>query len=185
MMKNMRHQAAQARSSGATRTQAGAESSPASSSAGLRIGEVARRTGIGVETLRFYERRGLLGRPARTGAGYRIYDESVVEQVSFIKRAQAIGFSLDEITEILGHSADGASPCKEVREMARGKLAELDERLRELRRYREELSRLLRDWDERGEERGHVCGLIERSKLTAPDAAPARTWRHARKGGRK
>ena len=185
MMKNMRHQAAHGRPGGATKTRAVAVSSTAPPSAGLRIGEVARRTGIGVETLRFYERRGLLGRPARTGAGYRIYDESVVEQVSFIKRAQAIGFTLDDIAEILEHSADGASPCHEVREMARGKLAELDERLRELRRYREELSRLLRDWDERGEERGHVCGLIERSKLSAPDVAPSGVWRRARKGGRK
>jgi MerR family mercuric resistance operon transcriptional regulator len=59
----------------------------------LRIGEVAEATGISVEALRFYERRGLLGRPARTASGYRAYDEAVLERLAFIKRAQAIGFS--------------------------------------------------------------------------------------------
>ena len=177
MMKNTRHQAAR---TGVSRAEAGA----ATTTAGLRIGEVARETGLGVETLRFYERRGLLGRPRRTEAGYRIYDESVLEQISFIKRAQAIGFSLDEIAEILAHSADGQSPCREVRELARRKLEELDERLRELRRYREELSKMLRDWDERKEARGHVCGLIEESNLSSPEAS-ASAWRHARKGAGK
>ncbi|HEY0079860.1 MAG TPA: heavy metal-responsive transcriptional regulator [Pyrinomonadaceae bacterium] len=152
---------------------------------GLRIGEVSKETGVGVETLRFYERRGLLGRPARTESGYRIYDESVVEQVAFIKRAQAIGFSLDEVGEILKESAAGHRPCKEVRELARRKLAELDERLRELRRYRAELSRTLSQWDERQEQEGHVCGLIEGSHLRAPQEAASGAWQRARKAKRK
>jgi DNA-binding transcriptional MerR regulator len=155
-----------------------------SASRGLRIGEVAQRSGIGVETLRFYERRGLLGRPARTGAGYRIYDEGVLEQLAFIKRAQAIGFSLDEILGIIRESEGGRSPCREVRELTRGKLAELDERLRELRRHRNELAALLEDWDERGEEPGHVCGLIEHSALASHDEAAGGEWRKARKGKR-
>lgn len=150
-----------------------------------RIGEVAERSGIGVETLRFYERRGLLGRPARTGAGYRIYDEAVLEQLAFIKRAQAIGFSLDEILGIIKESEGGRSPCHAVRQMARGKLAELDERLRELRRYRTELAALLGDWDERGEERGHVCGLIEHSTIAAPASSTGGELQRARKGRRR
>jgi MerR family mercuric resistance operon transcriptional regulator len=150
----------------------------------FKIGEVARETGVGVETLRFYERRGLLGRPARTESGYRVYDEAVVEQINFIKRAQAIGFSLDEIGEILAESASGRLPCREVREMARRKLSELDERLRELRRYRSELARTLHVWDERGEGEGHFCGLIEESAL---DASPAghTAWRRPKKERRK
>ena len=152
---------------------------------GLRIGEVSRETGVGVETLRFYERRGLLGRPARTESGYRIYDESVVEQVAFIKRAQAVGFSLDEVGEILKESATGRRPCKGVRELARRKLAEMDERLRELRRYREELSRTLSQWDERQEQEGHVCGLIEGSQLHAPKEAASGAWQRAGKAKRK
>lgn len=135
---------------------------------GLRIGEVARRSGIGVEALRFYERRGLLGRPARTESNYRVYDESVLERLDFIRRAQTVGFTLDEIGEILAESADGRSPCRHVRELARRKLEELDARLAEMRRHRAELARTLADWDERGEEEGHVCGLIEHSALAAP-----------------
>jgi DNA-binding transcriptional MerR regulator len=139
----------------------------------LRIGEVAEATGISVEALRFYERRGLLGRPARTASGYRAYDEAVLERLAFIKRAQAIGFSLDEITEILEMRGRGQAPCVEVREAARRKLAELDARLRELRRYRNELARTLDDWDERGIDEGQFCGLIEHSHLHAPGNAAA------------
>ncbi|HEY0084005.1 MAG TPA: heavy metal-responsive transcriptional regulator [Pyrinomonadaceae bacterium] len=139
-----------------------------------RIGEVAEATGISVEALRFYERRGLLGRPARTASGYRVYDEAVLERLAFIKRAQSIGFSLDEIAEILEMRGRGEAPCVEVREAARRKLAEVDERLRELRRYRNELARTLADWDERGIEEGRFCGLIEHSHVHAPDASATR-----------
>jgi DNA-binding transcriptional MerR regulator len=137
----------------------------------LRIGEVAEATGVSVEALRFYERRGLLGRPARTASGYRAYDEGVIERLAFIKRAQSIGFSLDEIAEILEMRGRGQAPCLEVRDAARRKLAELDARLRELRRYRNELARTLEDWDERGVEEGQFCGLIEHSHVHAPGSA--------------
>jgi DNA-binding transcriptional MerR regulator len=150
--------------------------------AALRIGEVARASGLGVETLRFYERRGLLGRPRRTAANYRVYDESVLERLAFIRRAQAIGFSLDEIQTIIAESEDGRRPCGHVRELARRKLTELDERLRELRRHRTEIARLLGEWDERGEEAGHFCGLIEHSRIDASEA-PARTFGAGRKNG--
>lgn len=149
----------------------------------LRIGEVAAATGMSVEALRFYERRGLLGRPARTASGYRAYDETVIERLAFIKRAQAIGFSLDEITEILEMRGRGEAPCVEVREAARRKLAELDVRLRELRRYRNELARTLEDWDERGIAEGQFCGLIEHSHVHAP--ATATKNGPARKGTNK
>ncbi len=151
----------------------------------LRIGEVAAASGIGVETLRFYERRGLLGRPARTGAGYRVYDASVLEQLAFIKRAQAIGFSLEEILGILKESEGGRLPCQHVRLMARRKLLELDERLRELRRHRHELNILLQDWDARGEEQGHVCGLIEHSELDSHGATDDGWQRRGGKGKRR
>lgn len=150
----------------------------------IRIGEVAQRTGVGVETLRFYERRGLLGRPRRTGANYRIYDEGVIEQVGFIKRAQAVGFTLDEVGEILAESASGRSPCREVRALARRKLEELDCRLAELHRYRDELARTLVEWDEQGEEAGHVCGLIEHSRVSAPESS-GEGWRRAKKEGKR
>jgi DNA-binding transcriptional MerR regulator len=150
----------------------------------LRIGEVANASGVGVETLRFYERRGLLGRPRRTGSNYRVYGPSVLDRLAFIRRAQAVGFTLDEIGEILAESAEGRRPCRHVREMARRKLADLDRRLAELRRYRTELARTLADWDERGEEEGDFCGLIEHSTVTSPEPAAAR-WQRKSKGGHK
>lgn len=149
----------------------------------LRIGEVAKASGVAVETLRFYERRGLLGRPARTESNYRVYGAAVLERLAFIKRAQAIGFTLDEIGEILAESAEGRLPCRHVRATARRKLEELDRRIGELRRYRAELARTLAEWDERGEEEGDVCGLIEHSNINAPEPA-AGDWQRARKGAR-
>jgi len=70
------------------------------SSAHLKIGEVAKLSGIGIEALRFYERSGLLGRPSRNQSRYRMYDREVLERLDFIKRAQVLGFSLDEIKQI-------------------------------------------------------------------------------------
>lgn len=150
----------------------------------LRIGEVSRESGLSVETLRFYERRGLLGRPRRTHANYRVYDREVLERLSFIRRAQLIGFSLDEIQQIISESEQGRAPCRAVREMARHKLVELDARLNELRRHRKELAGLLRDWDGSEDDPGHFCGLIEASEVQT--AAPGGAgWRRARKGEKR
>lgn len=140
----------------------------------LKIGEVAKRSGVGIETLRFYERQGLLGRPARTESGYRMYDASILEQLEFIRQAQTLGFSLSEIARITAESRAGHSPCAEVREIVRERLRELDERLAELKRYRTELAATLAEWDEKGDSPGHVCGLIEGSHLE-PLATAKRT----------
>ena len=106
----------------------------------LKIGEVAKQSGIGIETLRFYERSGVLEKPSRTESGYRVYDEAVLERLAFIKQAQALGFSLDEVKRIIDDARAGTSPCDEVREIVQRRLHELDERLREMRRYRRELA---------------------------------------------
>ena len=127
----------------------------------MKIGEVSKKSGVGVEALRFYERSGLLGRPVRTESGYRMYDEEVLERLSFIKRAQVLGFSLDEIRRIIDEKRAGQSPCADVREIVRSRLQELNGRMREMRRYRNELAKALREWDETGDKEGHVCGLIE------------------------
>ena len=131
----------------------------------LKIGEVAKATGIGIETLRFYEKSGLLDSPSRTESGYRIYNADVLDRLDFIKRAQVLGFSLDEIKRVIADRRAGLSPCAEVREIVRNRLAELDERMREMKRYRKELASALAEWDERGDVPGHVCGLIEGSHI--------------------
>jgi DNA-binding transcriptional MerR regulator len=127
----------------------------------LKIGEVSKRSGVGIEALRFYEKGGLLDSPSRTFSGYRVYGEEVLERLAFIKRAQALGFSLDEIRRIIDDARKGESPCDEVRDIVRRRMAELDERLRELHRYRKELKATLEEWDEFGRAPGHICGLIE------------------------
>jgi DNA-binding transcriptional MerR regulator len=155
-----------------------AAKSAKTASGGLKIGEVAKRGGVSVETLRFYERQGLLGPPARTESGYRLYDEGVLEQLEFIRRAQALGFSLAEIARVIADRRAGQSPCAEVREIVRARLRELDERLAELQRYRGELAATLHEWDEIGDVPGHVCGLIEGSHV---DGAPHEPGRVARR----
>jgi DNA-binding transcriptional MerR regulator len=137
----------------------------ADSTAPLKIGEVARLSGIGIEALRFYERSGLLGRPGRTASGYRVYDRAVLQRLDFIKRAQVLGFSLDEMKQIIADKQAGKSPCREVREIVRHRLAELDEKMKEMRRYRNDLGAALMKWEETGELDGHVCGLIEGTQI--------------------
>lgn len=131
----------------------------------LKIGDVAKLSGIGIEALRFYEKSGLLERPARTESGYRVYGRDVLDRLAFIKQAQTLGFSLDEIRRIVADARAGHSPCDEVREIVRHRLEELDERMREMRRYRKELAETLAEWDETGQAPGHICGLIESSHV--------------------
>lgn len=151
------------------------------SRASLKIGEVAKLSGIGIETLRFYERSGLLGRPGRTQSGYRVYDTVVLQRLDFIKRAQVLGFSLDEIKRIIADKQAGRSPCLEVREIVRHRLEELDERMKEMRRYRRELGAALSQWEETGELDGHVCGLIEGTEIEHPNPTPRGLSRNTRR----
>jgi MerR family copper efflux transcriptional regulator len=131
----------------------------------LKIGEVSRRTGIGIEALRFYEKSGLLDKPARTYSGYRMYSGDVLDRLSFIKRAQVLGFSLDEIKKLIDDARSGHSPCDEVREIVRTRLEELDQRMKEMARYKKELAEALEEWDKVGRAPGHICGLIETAKV--------------------
>lgn len=146
----------------------------------LKIGEVARRTGIGIETLRFYERSGLLKPPARTMSGYRVYDDEAIERLDFIKRAQTLGFTLDEIRQIINESAGGVSPCADVRSIMKRRLKELDERMAVMKRYRDELAEMLIEWEKQGDVPGHICGLIENARIEAAPIA-GNLMRRARK----
>jgi MerR family copper efflux transcriptional regulator len=134
----------------------------------LKIGEVSKLSGIGIEALRFYEKSELLSCPARTVGGYRMYGGDVLERLAFIKRAQVLGFSLDEIRRIIAEKEAGQNPCAAVREVVRRRLDELDERMAQMRRYRKELAAALAEWDEAGDVPGHVCGLIEGTDIKHP-----------------
>jgi MerR family copper efflux transcriptional regulator len=102
----------------------------------LTIGQVARNAGVGIETIRFYEREGLLEEPPRRASGYRQYPEHVVKRLHFIKRAQQLGFSLKEITELLTLRVDGHTSCEEVKQHTEAKIAEVERKVVELQRMR-------------------------------------------------
>ena len=100
----------------------------------MRIGEAAQKAGVGVETIRFYERKGLIEQPPKTvGAGFRVYPEEAVKRIRFIRQAQQIGFSLREITELLALRADPAADCSAVREQAVAKLQQVWRKVEQLR----------------------------------------------------
>ncbi|GAC1368559.1 MAG: Hg(II)-responsive transcriptional regulator [Ktedonobacteraceae bacterium] len=105
----------------------------------LLIGQVARRAGVGIETVRFYEREGLLDEPPRRPSGYRQYSAQVVTRIRFIKRAQQLGFSLKEITELLQLRVDAETSCEEVKQRAEAKIAEVERKLIELQHMRQAL----------------------------------------------
>jgi Hg(II)-responsive transcriptional regulator len=109
----------------------------------LTIGEVARRAGLGVETIRFYERRGLVRRPPRPATGFRTYPEETVARIRFIRQAQAIGFTLQEIAGLLALRVAPGTDCAAVRARATAKLANVDARLAELGRIRAALAKLV------------------------------------------
>lgn len=113
---------------------------------GLLIGDVAERTGLSAPTIRYYESIGLLTPPARSAAGYRRYGEDTVQELRFIRKAQALGFSLDEISEILKLSRSGRTPCAHVLDLARNHLAAVDERLRQLAKFRDQLAAEIQKW---------------------------------------
>jgi Hg(II)-responsive transcriptional regulator len=105
----------------------------------LSIGQVARKAGVGVETVRFYEREGLLEEPPRRASGYRQYSAQAIKRIHFIKRAQQLGFSLKEITELLLLRVDEQTSCEEVKHRTEAKIAEVELKLVELQRMRQAL----------------------------------------------
>jgi MerR family mercuric resistance operon transcriptional regulator len=105
----------------------------------LTIGQVARHAAVGIETVRFYERQGLLEEPARKQSGYRQYGEDVVARLRFIRRAKELGFSLKEIKELLALRVDPTTTCAQVRSKAAAKLADVEQKIEALRRIRKAL----------------------------------------------
>lgn len=109
----------------------------------LKIGQVAREAGVGVETVRFYEREGLLDQPARRDSGYRQYDDEAVSRLRFIRRAKDLGFTLKEVKELFELSRDPEATPADVRARAEAKVADIEERVRDLLRIQEALRGLV------------------------------------------
>ena len=108
----------------------------------LKIGDVARRAGVGVETVRYYERRGLLKEPARNAAGYRQYAEDAVARVRFIRRARELGFTLKEIGELLALRHDPSASKADVKQRAEAKIIVIKAKIRDLQRTKAVLVKL-------------------------------------------
>lgn len=117
----------------------------------FKIGEVAERGGVNLQTIRYYEREGLLPEPPRLGSGYRMFPESTVHRVRFIKRAQELGFSLAEIRELLSLRLDPKRNRSEVRALAHAKICDIEEKIRTLQSMKTVLSRVTRQCSGCGE----------------------------------
>ncbi len=138
---------------------------------GLLAGAVAKSLEIGIQTLHFYEREGLIPEPPRSESGYRLYTPEIVDRVRFIRKAQALGLPLHEIKQVLELAARGSSPCGRVQASLAEKLADVDRRLRELQSFRDELARLSEQATNPTVSDGgaRICSIVE---TAMPASAP-------------
>lgn len=115
----------------------------------FRSGELARLAGVSADTLRHYERVGVLARPERSAAGYRLYSPQALARVRTIRSALAVGFSLKELSRVFREREQGGTPCRQVRALAAAKLVEVERKIDETIALRDHLKRMLRGWDRR------------------------------------
>lgn len=114
------------------------------------IGQIAREAGVGVETVRFYERQGLIAAPSRRASGYRQFDEAVVDRLRFIREAKALGFTLNEIKELLSLKLDPSTTCTDVKKRAEAKITDIEAKLDSLIRMKQALVKLTKSCSGRG-----------------------------------
>jgi DNA-binding transcriptional MerR regulator len=129
----------------------------------LSSGELAHLAGVSRDTLRHYERKGVLPRPLRGHNGYRQYPSEALQRVQLVRRALSVGFTLDELAKVLKVRDAGGAPCEEVRKLAAQKLLNVQDQLRELTALRDDLQKTLSDWDARLARRttGKRANLLE------------------------
>jgi len=125
----------------------------------LTVSQLAREAQVGIPTLRFYERANLLPKPPRTASNYRLYPADAIRRVRFIRRAQELGFTLAEIKELLSLRAGGRTTCADVRARADAKLADIEQRIRSLRRMGRALAKLASECGHRNS--GPECAVLE------------------------
>jgi DNA-binding transcriptional MerR regulator len=143
----------------------------------MLIGEAARQSGVPAPTIRFYEGRGLIAPASRSKSGYRIYTDRVVAELRFVQRAQSLGFSLDEVREVVSLTRRGALPCARVAALCRNHVEEIDRRVAELQEFRAQL--LVAERQARRQ-----CGITPEGFCAAimtdgrPERPPAARLRH-------
>ena len=140
----------------------------------ISIGQLARAAGVGVETVRFYERKGLLDAPARKDSGYRQYDDESVARLKFIRQAQQVGFTLKEIGELLGLRDDPHARRGDVRDRATAKIADIDAKVRDLMAMRGSLVGLLESCEGDGpaSECPIITALADHARREGTEALP-------------
>lgn len=143
------------------------------------IGQVARASGIGIETIRFYEREGILSPPARRSSGYRQFDENAIVRLRFIKQAQRLGFTLREIKELLALKIDPDCSRAKVRERAMAKVEDIDARIKELKRMKRALAPLIVACDGKGALEG--CPILVAMNSELPPQGSSSSSRKQRK----
>lgn len=134
---------------------------------GLTTGQVARSAQVNVETVRYYERRGLLPEPTRRPSGYRNYSPDTVRRIRFIRHAQQLGFSLQEVSELLQLRVDPETSCGEVKQRAETKSAEIERRIEDLRHMQQALVTLADTCS--GEGPINACPILDALELHARD----------------
>jgi len=130
----------------------------------LTIGQLAKQAHVNRETVRYYERRRLLSRPSRSISGYRVFSDDAVRRLRFIRHAKMLGFSLNEIRELLALRVDSIDACDRVRVRTQAKLADIDNKIRSLRQMKAALTRLVGACERRG--KTNDCPILD--SLEAP-----------------
>jgi MerR family transcriptional regulator, copper efflux regulator len=137
----------------------------------MLIGELSRQAAVKPQTVRYYESLGLLSRAERRASGYRSYDAKALEELRFIRKAQSLGFSLDDVRQILDVARAGRAPCARVLTIAEQHLADLQQRITQLCELRDDLARAVRQWRNGGIPQrcaATLCGMINDAADTVP-----------------
>lgn len=139
----------------------------------LSSGQLAKLAGVSTDTLRYYERSGLLPQVRRSASGYRRFDGEALSRVRLIRAALSIGFTVEELGRILRARDSGAAPCAQVRDLAQQKLTFIDERIRELTAARGQLQATLDDWNNvlQKTRKGQRAGLLESFAISHPESS--------------
>jgi MerR family transcriptional regulator, copper efflux regulator len=130
----------------------------------MKIGEISKRSGVGIEPIRYYEREGLLPEPERRPSGYRQYDESTVERLEYIRVAKELGFTLAEIRELLEFSFTTHAGCDHIRQRAEAKMADIEGKIRSLQQMKRSLGRIIQSCRVKGSTED--CPLVHKTKRT-------------------
>lgn len=146
----------------------------------MRIGQLAQAAGVSTDTIRYYEKLGLLPAPLRTGSGYREYPSAAGNRVRVIRNAVHLGFPLAEVARFLTVRDAGGAPCRQVRDYAQQMVGEIDRRIAQLASERQDLVKMIRGWDRQLQQaRGERAHLLEAPGLPvrSPEAKHARLRR--------